>query len=104
MVILKTGSNTKENQQTTDSLFAGHMKNIGRLAAEGKLVVSGPIKKNEKNYRGIFIFNVQTTEEANALLETDPAVHAKLLDAELYQWYGSAALPAYLPYHERISK
>ena len=96
LVILKTGTATLD-KKVTDSLFGGHMANIGRLATEGKLVVAGPLKKNEKNYRGIFIFNVKTLDEAKELLVTDPAVKAKVLDAELFQWYGSAALPMYLP-------
>ena len=103
LVILKTGTATLD-KKVTDSLFGGHMANIGRLATEGKLVVAGPLKKNEKNYRGIFIFNVKTLEEAKELLVTDPAVKAKVLDAELFQWYGSAALPMYLPYHSKVEK
>lgn len=104
LVILKTGSNQTAKPTTLDSLFHGHLNNIGRLAREGKLVVAGPLKKNEKSYRGIFILNVKTTEEAQALLETDPAIKSKVLDAELYNWYGSAALPMYLPYSEKIGK
>ena len=103
LVILKTGTATLD-KKVTDSLFGGHMANIGRLATEGKLVVAGPLKKNEKNYRGIFIFNVKTLDEAKELLVTDPAVKAKVLDAELFQWYGSAALPMYLPYHSKVEK
>lgn len=104
LVILKTGSNMVENKETRDSLFRGHMANINRLASTGKLVVAGPLKKNDKSYRGIFILNVKTIEEANELLVSDPAVKEKLLDAELYQWYGSAALPAYLQVHDKIEK
>lgn len=104
LVMLKTGPNQSEKKQTVDSLFAGHLQNIERLANEGKLVVAGPLRKNEKQYRGIFIFNVKTIEEANQLLASDPAVQQKLLEAELFQWYGSAALPMYLPYHDKIQK
>ena len=104
LVILKSGTNKVDNKEKLDSLFRGHMNNINRLADLGKLVVAGPLKKNDKGYRGIFIFNVRTIEEANALLVTDPAVQSKLLDAELYQWYGSAALPEYLKAHEKIEK
>ena len=103
LVVLKTGSATFD-KKITDSLFNGHMANIARLASEGKLVVAGPLKKNDKNYRGIFIFNVKTIEEANKLLITDPAVNSKILDSELYEWYGSAALPMYLPYHSKLQK
>lgn len=59
--------------------------------------MAGPLQKNEKSYGGIFILNVEAIEEAKALLETDPAIKAQLLDSELYGWYGSAALPLYLP-------
>ncbi|RYF86673.1 MAG: hypothetical protein EON98_02945 [Chitinophagaceae bacterium] len=104
LVILKTGSNNTSDKTITDSLFKGHMNNIGRLADEGKLIVAGPLAKNENTYRGIFIFNVKTVEEAAALLETDPAVKAKILEAEIYQWYGSAALPMYLNYHKMVEK
>jgi uncharacterized protein YciI len=104
LVMLKTGTNTSAGKAVTDSLFRGHMANINRLAGEGKLVVAGPFRKNEKGYRGLFIFNVKTMEEAQALLQTDPAVQAKLLDADLLPWYGSAALPLYLKMHEQVEK
>ena len=104
LVILKSGENTSEDKQLKDSAFAGHMKNIQRLAKEGKLIVAGPLGKNDKSYRGIFIFNVPTIEEASKLVKTDPAVNAGYLDAELYSWYGSAALPEYMKYDEKVWK
>lgn len=104
LVILKTGPATISEKPVVDSLFRGHMANIGRLAQEGKLVVAGPLQKNDKTYRGIFILNVKTLDEAKALLQTDPAIKANLLDSELYSWYGSAALPMYLKYHEKVGK
>ena len=103
LVILKTGSNTSKDKAAADSLFKGHMLNMGRLSAEGKLIVAGPLWKNPKKYRGIFILNVKK-EEAMAILETDPAIKAKLLKPEVYEWYGSAALSAYLPYHDKVQK
>ena len=103
LVLLKTGPVTLDKQQT-DSLFAGHMSNMGVLVEKGKLLVAGPLKKNEQNYRGIFILNVPTIEEARTLLQTDPAVKAGLLDADLYNWYGSAALKMYLPYSDKVGK
>ncbi len=104
LVILKTGTAKIDNKETVDSLFKGHMENIQRMAAAGKLMVAGPIKKNDKTYRGIFILNVKTTEEANELLAKDPAIKEKLLEPELFQWYGSSALPMYLPYHNKVEK
>lgn len=104
LVILKTGTADIKEKAVVDSLFGGHMKNIQRLAKEGKMVVAGPLGKNDKTYRGIFILNVKTEAEAKALLETDPAIKAHVLDAEIIPWYGSAALPMYLPYHDKVQK
>jgi uncharacterized protein YciI len=102
LVILKTGTNTTTDKAVTDSLFRGHMDNIGRLVELNKLIVAGPLGKNDLTYRGIFILNVTTFEEANELLETDPAIKEKLLTPELFNWYGSAALPEYLKASDKI--
>lgn len=104
LVILKTGPNKIEDKNKLNELFKGHMENINRLAESGKLVVAGPFGKNDKNYRGIFIFNVKTAEEVTALLDNDPAVKEKLFEAEILPWYGSAALGEYLKTHEKIEQ
>lgn len=104
MVILKTGSNNIEVKTIRDSLFDGHFSNMKRLSDEGLLIAAGPIAKNEKNYRGIFILNVSTVEEAEDLILTDPAIKEKVLEGELYRWYGSAALPVYIDTHKKIQK
>ena len=104
LVMLKTGSKKIEDKKVVDSLFGGHMANVNRLAENGKLVVAGPLKKNDRSYRGIFILNVKTDDEAKRLLDADPAISSGMLDAELYQWYGSSALPMYLPFHEKVEQ
>jgi uncharacterized protein YciI len=104
LVILKTGSANITDKTQLDSIFKGHMQNISRLAAENKLVIAGPLGKNDKSYEGIFVLNAATVEEAKELLDTDPAVHAKALEPELYSWYGSAALQATLDIHKKIQK
>lgn len=104
LAILKTGTNQTTDQTFISNSFRGHLDNIHRLVNEGKMVVAGPLEQNENKYRGIFILNVATIEEANALLETDPAVKEGLLAAELYKWYGSAALPEYLKAADKIWK
>ncbi len=103
-VLLKTGENKTTNKKFIDSCFAGHMANIGKLSEQNKLVVAGPFGKNNKDFRGIFILNVSTIEEANKLLEGDPAIKEKLLSAELVPWYGSAAISEYLKAHDKIWK
>lgn len=104
LVILKTGTEVIEDKELVQKLFRGHLDNIGRLAEEGKLVVAGPLGKNELEYRGIFIFKLDNKEEIQELLKTDPAIEAGIFDVEILDWYGSAALPMYLPYHKQIEK
>ena len=57
LVILKTGKNTSTDKELIAESFRGHMNNINRLVAEGKLIVAGPLGKNDNKYRGIFILN-----------------------------------------------
>jgi len=102
--LLKSGNNTTASKEETKKLFEGHMVNINKLAKEGKLVVAGPFMKNDRNYRGIYIFNVETIEEAKALVATDPAIKANLLEAELTPWYCTAALQEITKMHEKIAK
>ena len=71
-VLLKTGTNTTTDKQFIADCFAGHMTNIAKLANAKKLIVAGPMGKNEANLRGIFILNVATIEEANQLLDLYP--------------------------------
>ncbi len=102
--LLKTGSNTTATKEESAAAFQGHMANINRLAKEGKLVLAGPFMANSKNYRGIFVFNADTIAAAQALVDSDPAVKAKLLEADLTVWYATAALMETLKVHDKIAK
>ena len=75
LCILKTGPKDSEVKgDERKEIFAGHFANIRQLADEGKLAVAGPFGKNDKAYRGLYIFNVATIEEAGKLVMLDPAV------------------------------
>ncbi|KYH06452.1 hypothetical protein A1704_09210 [Chryseobacterium cucumeris] len=105
IVMLTTGTTKIEDKAKMGELMKGHMSNIGKLANEGKIVVAGPfLEKNKENYRGMFIFNTKSTEEAEQWVKTDPAVQAGVFSYEIFPWYGSAALPLYLKHHDEIAK
>ena len=104
LVMLKTGANTSEDQDLIAESFAGHMGNIRKMVADGKLIVAGPLLKNEDQYRGIFILDVPTLEEAQDLMKDDPAIKNEFLKPEMYFWYGSAALSEYLEASDKIWK
>lgn len=103
MAFLKRGPNRLKDSTAAMNLQIAHLRNIQRLAAEGKLVVAGPFL-DEQQYAGIFIFNVETIEEAKALTETDPAIKAGSLIMELHPWYGSAAMVEILRIHKKLEK
>jgi uncharacterized protein YciI len=105
MCILKTGPKDAEIKgDERKEIFAGHFANIGRLADEGKLVVAGPFAKNDRSYRGLYIFNVATIEEAEKLVVLDPAVKAGVFVPELTPWYGTAAMMVVNDTHKRLEK
>ena len=79
------------------------MQNIIRMATEGTLVLAGPFL-DQGEVRGIYIFNVATVAEAEALTNTDPAIQAGRLVMELHPWYGSAALMEVNQLHKRVQK
>jgi uncharacterized protein YciI len=103
IAFLKAGPNRPKDSVARAELQKAHLKNITRLANEGKLIVAGPFL-DEQEIRGIFIFNVSTVEEAKKLTETDPAIKAGSLIMELHPWYGSAALIETVDIHKKLQK
>ena len=101
--VLKTGPAKIEDQAKRSEIFRGHFSNMGRLAEEGKLVLAGPFGDAEP-WRGMYIFNVTTIEEAEDLVRTDPAVAAGIFVYELKKLYGSAALMKINEIHSKIQK
>ena len=103
IAFLKRGPNRDQDSITKITLQKAHMDNINKLATNGKLVLASPFFGND-DLRGIYVFNVKTIEEAQALTETDPAIKAGSLVMELKEWYGSAALMAINDIHKSLAK
>jgi uncharacterized protein YciI len=103
IAFLKSGPNRESDPIKAQELQKAHLNNIGKMAEAGKLVVAGPFLDNG-DLRGIYIFNVETIEEARKLTETDPAIISGSLIMELKTWYGSAALMEVNAIHRTLSK
>ncbi len=103
MAFLKKGPNRGLDSLRAAELQTAHMQNIGAMSKAGKLVLAGPFF-GDGELRGIYVFNVQTIEEAEELTNTDPAIQAGSLAMELKEWYGSAALMAVNDIHMSIAK
>ena len=63
------------------------MSNMERLYNDGILKVAGPFGKNDFKWRGIFIFDCTTKEEAEKIVTTDPAIAAGLFAVDIVPWY-----------------
>jgi uncharacterized protein len=104
MAFLLRGDKVSEfTPEQRSEIQAGHMANIGKMAEMGKLIVAGPFMGNG-DLRGIYIFDVQTLDEAKALTETDPAIKAGVLKMDLKEWYGSAALMMLPEIYPKVTK
>ena len=103
MAFLKAGPNRDRDSAASADLQRAHLDNIHRLAEEGKLVLAGPFL-HDGELRGIYVFDVETVEEAEELTDSDPAIQAGSLVMELIPWYGSAALMEVNGIHARIQK
>ena len=56
-------------------------------------MIAGPFE-NAGEYAGVFIFKVATLDEARALAESDPAVKAGRLKADVHPWLDRARVAA----------
>jgi uncharacterized protein YciI len=76
---------TPDKTPETEAIQKAHLANIVRLAELKKLVVAGPIG-DDGTLRGIFVFRVDSIEEARSLAATDPAVQAGRLAVQVHPW------------------
>jgi uncharacterized protein YciI len=86
LVLLKAGPMRDQDSVTVAQIQEGHMANIRRLAEKGIIDIAGPFG-HDGDLRGIFIMNVKTYQEAKEACDSDPAVQAGRLIAEIYPWW-----------------
>ncbi|WP_280155730.1 YciI family protein [Piscinibacter sp. XHJ-5] len=103
LVILKTGPNRVPAGRDRDEMFKGHFANIDRLAADGTLVLAGPLDGVD-GWRGLFVLAVADIEEARRHVATDPVVIQGEMVAEYHKYYGSAALMLVPQAHRKVDR
>ncbi len=103
VAFLKSGPNPSKDATTKAKLQKAHLDNITRMAEEGVLVLAGPFV-GDGDLRGIYVFNVDTIEEAKKLTATDPLIQSGGLVMELHLWYGSAAVQEIGRIHKKVQK
>ncbi|MBY9068440.1 YciI family protein [Hyphomonas sp. WL0036] len=105
LAILMTGPQDAAltDKDARAEIFRGHFANMERLAAEGKLVLAGPMG-GEDGRRGLFILNTPDIETAQQWVATDPSVEAGVFTVAYSKYYGSAALMLINDVHPTIQK
>ncbi len=78
-----SGDNRSQSEEEAQALQAQHMNHMNSMAEEKGLIVAGPFG-DESEKRGILVFDVATTEEAEEAISSDPAVKAGRLTYECH--------------------
>lgn len=87
MAILKKGPKwdaTKEADR--NSILKQHLGNVISMLNSGKAVIAGPFG-DDTGPAGIFILRSTAADEARGWVDSDPAVKAGLLVAEMHPWW-----------------
>ncbi|KAA3635126.1 MAG: hypothetical protein DWP97_05425 [Calditrichaeota bacterium] len=89
--MILSGSERSQSNEEAAEIQKAHLANIGRLADEGLMALAGPFwnEDNSNKIRGLFIYEVDSIEQAQELVDTDPAVQKNRLAVDVYPWIGS---------------
>jgi len=95
IVFLRRGPNwTAEITPEIEKVLEGHFANMEKLESEGKLALAGPFldQTGDSALAGLFIFRVDSIEQAISLTEQDPGVMSGRFIYEVVPWYGPKSL------------
>jgi len=89
MVLLLTNPDKEQlDSIQVATIQKAHLDNISKLAKEGKIVMAGPMG-DDGDLRGIFVMDCSSLEEAEELVNTDPAIKKKRMLFEVHPWWAA---------------
>jgi uncharacterized protein len=86
LVLLFRGPQRSQDSTTAAKIQQAHMNNIDRLAAEGKIIMAGPMG-DRGDLRGIFIMDGKDSTEIASHIKVDSAIVTGRLRFEIHPWW-----------------
>ena len=88
LVLLVRGSGGPTDADALMKLQEAHVANNRRLHEEGYAFAAGPFgPATPEEMRGALILKADSQQHAEALMNTDPAIQAGRLKAQILEWY-----------------
>src|SRR5215204_422871 len=88
LIMLLKGTNRSHDKATAQRLQAAHIANIERLAAQGKIIMAGPMGYTyDAVLRGLFIIDAKDSATAASYVRTDSAIITGRLRFEVHPWW-----------------
>jgi uncharacterized protein YciI len=82
------GTAWKDKARTRESLLVAHTQYLDHLRKQDKLSAAGSIEASD-DFLGLVIFKPISIDDAQGLLQEDPAVQAGVLRIEYHRWWSS---------------
>ena len=86
LVLLYRGNTRSQDSISAAKIQQAHMNNIERLAADGKIIMAGPMG-GKGDLRGIFIMDGKDSTEIAGHIKVDSAVVTGRLRFEIHPWW-----------------
>lgn len=83
--LLYKGPVRTQSAKESAKIQSAHLQHLESMYKQGVLLIAGPMG-DDGDLRGIVILKVKSLEEAQALVNEDPAVKAGRLRVELHPW------------------
>jgi uncharacterized protein YciI len=83
--LLYKGDAREQGPEEQQKIQTAHLKHLESMFKKGILLIAGPMA-DDGDLRGIVVLKVGSMEEAQALIDADPAVKAGRLRVELHPW------------------
>lgn len=83
--IMRRGENWEQDSLRAFELQEKHLKFLDHLIANNKLIASGPLT-SASDARGLYVFKVNTIEEAQALTAKDEAMSSGWIAMDFHVW------------------